>query len=291
MSNGSVEAGEAVAISGNTGSSTGSHLHFQLQWGNDKYKSYNPLETYHPNDQRSTWTNPNPLFIYYESIGAYFPNHILIIRMWQVITTVPMLAGQAHRRFSMKKLTAIIILLSMLMCVGCGNTPSSNSHSSANSSPPHTDNTLPSTTSPTVSGTNPTIPEVQTPPEYCPGSILLQDQDDDDYDFQRKYRISYYRVWGEYMALLNAEEQVDASIWLEQESKRTKFGELQEEMLLVSLIKRYNITREEFDIATSKFEKYWGDKGYTNWEEYEVPNGDIIYTFDNEVINHFYRYE
>ena len=75
MNDGNVEAGEEVAISGNTGSSTGPHLHFQLQWGNDKYKSYNPLETYHPNDQRSTWTNPNPLFIYCESVGAYVPNH------------------------------------------------------------------------------------------------------------------------------------------------------------------------------------------------------------------------
>ena len=26
------------------------------------------------------------------------------------------------------------------------------------------------------------------------------------------------------------------------------------------------------------------------YEESEIPNGDIIYTFDNEVINRYYRY-
>lgn len=67
-----VNVGERVAISGNTGSSGGPHLHFQLQYTDDKDKSYNPLDIYHPDDTRSAWTNPNPMF--YLVDGIYVPN-------------------------------------------------------------------------------------------------------------------------------------------------------------------------------------------------------------------------
>ncbi len=63
-------------------------------------------------------------------------------------------------------------------------------------------------------------------------------------------------------------------------------------MLLVSFIKHFNITREQFDSAVEEFIKRNTEAGWDmTREENEVPNGDIIYTFDNKIINEYYRYE
>ena len=128
-------------------------------------------------------------------------------------------------------------------------------------------------------------------PEYQPGSIRLVDQDQDDYNFQRKYRISYYRIWGEFTECLTEEQNQDYMEWVDKKSKEDGYGKNRNEMLLASFIKRYNIPREEFDKAVRKYTDKCIELGWdTTTEEYEVPNGDIIYTFDNAIINHYYRY-
>lgn len=128
-------------------------------------------------------------------------------------------------------------------------------------------------------------------PEYKAGSIKLEPQDQDDYTFNRKYRITYYQIWGEFTELLSEEEYQDYMEWVDQKAKKDRYGEFQNEMLLVSFIKRYKIPREEFNQAV---EKYIANSKASacdlSSEAYEVPNGDIIYTFDNEVINRYYRY-
>lgn len=129
-------------------------------------------------------------------------------------------------------------------------------------------------------------------PEYKPGSVKLIPQNDDDYPFVRKYRITYYRIWGEFSELLSEEEYNDYMEWTQKEAEESGYGEFQNEMLLVSFIKRYNITRDEFDFAVEKYiENCKKDQCDMSLEEYEVPNGDIIYTLDNEIINNYYRYE
>ncbi len=140
-------------------------------------------------------------------------------------------------------------------------------------------------------GTGPSSPSEATLPEYVPGSIKLQDQDMDDYPFERKYRITYYRLWGEFEDLLSEEEKKDMETWFEEFCASTDYGETAEEMLLVSFLKRYQITREEFDAALERYIAYNEVYVDFNDEEWEIPNGDILYTFDNEIINHYYRYE
>lgn len=127
--------------------------------------------------------------------------------------------------------------------------------------------------------------------EYKAGSVKLEPQDQDDYTFQRKYRIAYYQIWGEFTELLSEEEYQDYMEWVDQKAKKEGYGEFQNEMLLVSFVKRYEIPREAFNRAVEKY--IANSKAATcdlSSEVYEVPNGDIIYTFDNEVINRYYRY-
>ena len=96
-------------------------------------------------------------------------------------------------------------------------------------------------------------------------------------------------IWGEFGDLLDEKQLEDFFAWSEQERVRTNYGRDQDEMFLVSFVKRYNIPREAFDEAVDKF--IASNREWVTEEEYEVPNADIIYTFDNEIINYYYRYE
>ncbi len=140
-----------------------------------------------------------------------------------------------------------------------------------------------------------TVPSVTDPsslPEYHPGSILLEDQADDDYDFERKYRITYYRIWGEFLSLLTEEQLQDYYVWCDEAWEQIRNGETRNTMLLADVVKRYHISRTDFDQAVNEFIINWDLDQYDIIpEEYEPPNADIIYTFDNEIINHYYRYE
>ena len=139
-------------------------------------------------------------------------------------------------------------------------------------------------------------PAVTIHPEYgellvhLPGSIRLDDRETDDYSFTRKYRAAYYIIWGAFTVGMVSEEEWEVfRDWFLDIVRETNYGKDQNEMLLVSLIKHFDVTRDQFDSAVEIYVEQCIEDGCDmKYEEYEVPNGDIIYTFDNEIISEYY---
>jgi hypothetical protein len=121
-------------------------------------------------------------------------------------------------------------------------------------------------------------------PTYTPGSIKLEPGVVSDYDFTPTKRRLYYGIPGPFEALapegtINELFEKDKDIYTEPQ-----------EMLLVTLVKHCNISRQDFDKAVEEYKEMCASAGYDMaHEEAEIPNADIIYTFDNEIINAYYR--
>ena len=134
------------------------------------------------------------------------------------------------------------------------------------------------------------VEETQSLPVYEDGSIELDpgqnsSDNEDGPDFQRHYRLIYYRLPSP-IDNLAGQEGWD---FLDEISREYNGKELSE-MLLVSYIKRFKIPKETVEKAINERREYFLSIGNDiDYEEYELPNVDIIYTFDNDIINEYYR--
>ena len=199
----------------------------------------------------------------------------------------------------MKRIALVIctvICLSISTCACQRNSPTIELTTNSPTTELVTDapTTEPTTTEPSVTEpptTEPITAESSDPdalPEYVPGSLELEAQWSSEFPFERKCRLIYYRLPGHFAELLTSEQRDDFVAYLEVYNKEHGYGETQEEMTLVMMIKRYGIPKEDFDKAVAK---YASIVGTVQHEFDEVPNSDILYTFDNEIINYYYRYE
>ena len=105
------------------------------------------------------------------------------------------------------------------------------------------------------------------------------------------YRQLYYTLDVSVMRLVSPELLIDES-WLGEIQQDLDAGIEQDVMTVVVFIKYYKIPKEDFERAVEEQRKGvegLRDRGYEMTEEFEIYNADIIYTFDNEIINEYYR--
>lgn len=206
----------------------------------------------------------------------------------------------------MKKST---ILLTVLLCIcillsACNEGHSQIQDPGAAADTPTNDTTDSGTqdTEPTGGESEPTEPssssgETEPPkpvslPEYIPGTIKLAARD--AYTVwapkDRQYRASYYLLMGAFADIVRKDRPDEYAQWKNEMDGALMRGEWKDEMLLVNYIKHFNISRENMEWALQQY-IYYRTPLQLQTEFYEAPNLDIIYTFDNEIINHYYRYE
>jgi len=110
---------------------------------------------------------------------------------------------------------------------------------------------------------------------------------------QEKYRQCYYNISYQ-LSLLVDENELKA--W--EEETYAKDPNETNEMVVKLFVQHFNISKEDFERANLEAAKVLYDpnspppsmnpKDYVNQEMYELYNADIIYTFDDEIINNYY---
>jgi len=129
-------------------------------------------------------------------------------------------------------------------------------------------------------------------PQYIPGSIKLDPGEDycdeDGAYYKRHYRSIYYSVPSSLMKLVGQEAYDFVGAYFDS----YQYDEEPVQMALMLLVKEFDIPKEKF-VEVFDMEREislrLGCDIYS--EQYELPNADIIYTFDNEVIDAYYRRE
>ncbi len=111
-----------------------------------------------------------------------------------------------------------------------------------------------------------------------------------------KYRLIYYSIPRPFADIVGSAK---CDEWEEKYLERNDGNQGNADgMAMKAYIQHFNISREDFDKANLKWAKIIRDKfgsepmmnpkDFANQETDEVFNGDIIYTFDDEIINEYY---
>ena len=179
------------------------------------------------------------------------------------------------------------LLLCLALCCAlfaCGN-PAPTPTTTTTQMPIETE--APTTTETATTTQAPETTERPSPPtglEYIPGSVKLDDQIGGDFSFTPTKRGIYYNIVGP-LSELAPEGTLDELF----EKDKDVYTEPQE-MVLVTLVKYCNISRQDFDKTVEKYIEWCiAVGGDISEEQFEAPNADVIYTFDNDIINEYYR--
>ena len=171
------------------------------------------------------------------------------------------------------KKVIIIILITLVVCIASITAFFMfNINPKTLQKPPETTN--PSDTTPLNDGKN------NEPPKYIPGSIKLHDGILEGYN--GTHRFVFYGVPGYIADLAENKEIVE---------KFLEFYELNDEtMFIKDFVKHFNVPKEKFTQAVEEHKQFLLDYDIDIMdEEYELPNAEIIYTFDDKIISEYYQ--
>lgn len=187
-----------------------------------------------------------------------------------------------------KNLLIITIGLVMLLLCSC----------SGNDTPDSTTTETPSTKAQNDITANAEIPETQNSQETTESeiTIALPVGGDDEFTLDdMSMRYMYYSLTYPHAQLVEDKEAFDK--WYEE----IVVTDDMDEMLLVTFVKHFNIPKEDFEKANEEWIRIITEDGDTpvmppfdtahEAELDEVPNADVIYTFDNEFIKEYYKRE
>jgi len=179
-------------------------------------------------------------------------------------------------------LSFLTLIISLSSCLP--NSPDESS-TPQNSSPETT-----TSTSPNETGSLPTTSTTVSPnlPKYVDGTIEILPEDELllDFPFEMNFRWIYYGLPGAYGDMVPHDEAFEEFMRPYEETNHQE----PQVMILAMMIQYFNIPREEFDKAEEIYIDNRISMGMDMTTElYEVPNGDIIYTFDHAIINEYYR--
>lgn len=125
--------------------------------------------------------------------------------------------------------------------------------------------------------------------------IMSSDEQDEGYGggmiTVQKYRTRFYSIPGVFADLVGRDNYYE---WI----NTVDYTESAEKMVMLQFIQYFGISREQFDKANLQFAKIVRDdldgrpcmnpKDYANQIDDEIFNGDVIFTFDDAVINEYY---
>jgi len=176
----------------------------------------------------------------------------------------------------MRKIFLLVLVLYFCLA-GCGSDPVEHSHEST---------TIQASTAQT--STRETSTTLKPLPLYMPESIQLEPDIYimDDFGFRPTKRRVYYKIPIELIDVYP--EKITDELF-----KDNDICTEPTEMAVVTMIKYCNTSKEAFKDVLGKIAKKYETAGtdVALQEEWELPNPDIIYTFDNDIINAYYRRE
>ena len=188
----------------------------------------------------------------------------------------------------MKKIVLILLAMAILFAA-CANLP------------PEAETTLTTqkiTQTPT-STTQESISYFLEPPTLAPlpdwgpdpeGGFMISDGD--AAIVHGRFRPRYYMLTAPFARLLPDYNPQFNNVLRDWERTRTA-EEYHNECIIVGFVKHFDISREDFEKANEEMRAKWEsiDLSPADMSEYELYPVDLIYTFDNEKINEFFRWE